>query len=84
MRHLILQRVAVRMLYDPALVAEVYRDASRPLSGLDLSPSELAWLTRPDARAFTRRSFGGACACAHARSNSGEALQREVTDRQGG
>ncbi len=52
MSHTALQRVLVRMLYDPALVRAVYRDAEAALAGVDLSPAERSWLTEADPRAY--------------------------------
>ena len=52
MSHAALQRVLVRMLYDPALVRAVYRDAEAALAGVDLSPAERTWLTAADPRAY--------------------------------
>jgi hypothetical protein len=48
----VLQRVVVRMLYDPAFQEEVYRDAERALAGLELAPEERRWLVEPDPRAY--------------------------------
>ncbi|MEZ4470685.1 MAG: hypothetical protein R3F60_07790 [bacterium] len=45
-----LQRVVVRMLHDPALVAAVYADAEGALASDDVSPTERAWLVAPDRR----------------------------------
>ncbi|MCB9545604.1 MAG: hypothetical protein H6706_07040 [Myxococcales bacterium] len=45
-----LQRVVVRMLHDPALVAAVYADADAALAGEDVTAAERAWLTAPDPR----------------------------------
>ena len=45
-----LQRVVVRMLHDPALVAAVYADADAALAGVPLSATERAWLVAPDRR----------------------------------
>lgn len=57
-----LQRVAVRMLYDPALVEAVYADAARALADVELSAAERGWLTAPDRRRWLadpmRRSRG--------------------------
>ena len=46
------QRVVVRMLFDPALVEAVYRDADAALADEGLSPAERRWLTAPDRRAY--------------------------------
>ncbi|MEE2786997.1 MAG: hypothetical protein VX589_06630 [Myxococcota bacterium] len=45
-----LQRAAVRMFYDEALVHRVYENPSAALMDLSLSQEELAWLVRPDRR----------------------------------
>lgn len=45
-----LQRVAVRMLFDPALVEAVYAGAEAALAEVDLGADERAWLTAPDRR----------------------------------
>ncbi|MCA9557117.1 MAG: hypothetical protein KC583_01025, partial [Myxococcales bacterium] len=45
-----LQRVVVRMLYDPALVEAVYADADAALADEPLSEAERAWLVAPDRR----------------------------------
>ncbi len=45
-----LQRVVVRMLYDPGLVAAVYADATAALAGVDVTEEERAWLVAPDRR----------------------------------
>lgn len=45
-----LQRVVVRMLYDPALVEAVYADPQRALADVDLEPDERSWLVAPDRR----------------------------------
>ncbi len=45
-----LQRVVVRMLYDPALVEAVYVDAATALVGVDVTDVERAWLVAPDRR----------------------------------
>lgn len=47
-----LQRVVVRMLYDPALVARVYDDAATALPDAPLRESERSWLTAADRRAY--------------------------------
>lgn len=52
MSHLALQRVAVRMLYDPAFQAAVYRDTATALAGVDLSADERSWIAKPDPRAW--------------------------------
>lgn len=45
-----LQRVVVRMLYDPALVEAVYADADAALAGAPLTAAERSWLTQADRR----------------------------------
>jgi hypothetical protein len=52
MSHRTLERVYVRMLFDPGLVAAVYEDAERALAGLDLEPAERAQLVAVDRRAW--------------------------------
>jgi hypothetical protein len=52
MSHRTLERVFVRMLFDPAFVASVYADAERALDGLDLEPAERAQLVAVDRRAW--------------------------------
>lgn len=52
MSHRTLERVYVRMLFDPALVDAVYADADTALAGLDLAPAERAQLTAIDRRAW--------------------------------
>ena len=52
MSHRTLERVYVRMLFDPAFVAAVYEDADAALSGLDLEPDERAHLVGVDRRAW--------------------------------
>lgn len=56
------QRVVVRMLYDPALVEAVYADAATALADVDVSAAERAWLTAADPRRWRadpmRRSRG--------------------------
>ena len=47
-----LQRVSVRMLYDPAFVASVYDDPARALDGLDVSPAERELLVKSDRRVW--------------------------------
>lgn len=57
-----LQRVVVRMLYDPVLVEAVYRDAAKALAGVELTAVERGWLVAPDRRRYQadplRRSRG--------------------------
>ncbi|HVO30136.1 MAG TPA: hypothetical protein VMV18_05355, partial [bacterium] len=50
-----LQRVMVRMLYDPAFRERVYA-SDAPLAGLDLPARAHAWLVRPDRRAWATDS----------------------------
>jgi len=45
-----LQRVVVRMLYDPALVDAVYADADQALAEVDVTDVERSWLVAPDRR----------------------------------
>ena len=45
-----LQRVVVRMLYDPAFVDSVYADAESALVGVSLTGEERTWLVAPDRR----------------------------------
>lgn len=52
MSHLALQRVAVRMLYDPTFQKSVYADTASALAGLDLTAEERAWIAKPDPRAW--------------------------------
>lgn len=57
-----LQRVVVRMLYDPALVEAVYADAAAALADVELTAAERGWLTAADRRRWRadpmRRSRG--------------------------
>ena len=89
MSHVALQRVAVRMLWDPAFVERVYATPKVALAGDDLETEEVAWLTRPDRRAWStdphRRArtlhglleeFPGAGALAARRPNGVAALDR--------
>lgn len=52
MSHAILQRVVVRMLYDPDFAARVLADPDGALAGVDVSQEERAWLREPDPRAW--------------------------------
>lgn len=52
MSHVALQRVAMRMLWDPEFAARVYATPQVALAGDDLSGHEIEWLTRPDRRAW--------------------------------
>jgi hypothetical protein len=44
MSHLALRRVMIRLLHDPAFVAEVHADPARALAGVELGADERAWL----------------------------------------
>ena len=52
MSHVALQRVAMRMLWDPEFVARVYTTPQVALAGDALTPAEISWLTKPDRRAW--------------------------------
>jgi hypothetical protein len=52
MGHRTLERVYVRMLFDPAFVDAVYADAARALAGLDLEPAEREGLVAVDRRSW--------------------------------
>ena len=47
-----LQRVVVRMLYDPAFVAQIFADATTALRDEDLTDQERRWLVEVDRRAY--------------------------------
>ena len=47
-----LQRVVVRMLFDPTFRDRVYADPMMVLSDVDLTPEERQWLITPDPRAY--------------------------------
>lgn len=47
-----LQRVVVRMLYDPVLVAQVFADPATALHDTDLTETERTWLVQVDRRAY--------------------------------
>lgn len=47
-----LQRVVVRMLYDPELVAQVFADPATALQDVDLTAAERTWLVQADRRAY--------------------------------
>jgi hypothetical protein len=47
-----LQRVVVRMLYDPALVAQIFADPATALRDEDLTDPERRWLVETDRRAY--------------------------------
>lgn len=47
-----LQRVVVRMLYDPGLVQRVYEDAAAATRDCGIEATEASWLTAPDRRAW--------------------------------
>lgn len=51
------QRVIVRMLYDPAFRQTVYGAPHTALAGLELTPEERDALVRPDPRAFGTDPF---------------------------
>lgn len=53
MSHVALQRVAMRMLWDPEFVARVYTTPHVALASDELSPDEISWLTKPDRRAWS-------------------------------
>jgi hypothetical protein len=48
----LLQRVVVRMLFDPAFCDLVYADPAAALHGVDLTCEERQWLVTPDRRAY--------------------------------
>jgi hypothetical protein len=48
----VLQRVVVRMLFDPAFCQRVYADPATALHGVDLTAEERQWLVTPDPRAY--------------------------------
>lgn len=52
MSHRTLERVFVRMLFDPAFVDAVYSDAAAALAELDLAPDEVANIVGTDRRAW--------------------------------
>ena len=52
MGHQALQRVAVRMFYDPSFVDRVYADPRAATADCELDDRERAWLVRPDRRAW--------------------------------
>ncbi len=45
-----LQRVVVRMLFDPTYVKQIYLDSEEALRGADVTSEEAAWLSRGDER----------------------------------
>jgi hypothetical protein len=47
-----LQRVVVRMLYDPAFVAQVFANPATALRDEDLTDQERRWLVAADQRAY--------------------------------
>jgi hypothetical protein len=53
----VLQRVVVRMLYDPAFQDAVFEAPEQALEGLDLAPEERRWLVEPDRRAYRTDPF---------------------------
>ena len=52
MGHHALQRVVVRMIYDPVFARSVSADARRALKDVSLSEAEVSWLKEVDPRAF--------------------------------
>jgi hypothetical protein len=52
MSHAAVQRVIVRMLYDPAFVARGYAEPTKATADCDLEESEREWLVGPDRRAY--------------------------------
>ena len=52
MSHIALQRVMVRMLYDPEFASTVLADPSRALADVTLTAEEQGWLLGPDPRAW--------------------------------
>ena len=52
MGHHALQRVVVRMIYDPVFARSVSADARRALKDVSLSEAEVSWLKDVDPRAF--------------------------------
>ncbi len=52
MSHVALQRVMVRMLYDPGFARRVLGDPDGALAGIDLTAEERGWLLGPDPRAW--------------------------------
>lgn len=52
MAHLALQRVIVRMLWDPEFAERVRSQADVALAGEELTGEEIAWLKKPDPRAW--------------------------------
>lgn len=52
MSHRQLQRVVVRMLYDPAFAARVFADPATVLCDEDLTDEERHWLVNADPRAY--------------------------------
>ena len=52
MSHHHLQRVVVRMLYDPAFVAQIFADPAAALGHEDLTEQERHWLVEVDRRAY--------------------------------
>lgn len=49
----VLQRVVVRMLFDPTFCHRVYADATAALADVDLTPEERQWLVAADPRAYS-------------------------------
>ncbi len=52
MSHTALQRVIVRMLYDPQFVTQIFNDPATALTNEHLSADERSWLVQSDRRAF--------------------------------
>lgn len=52
MSHIALQRVIVRMMFDPEFCKQIFQNSARTLDGVDVSDNEREWLTQPDARAY--------------------------------
>lgn len=52
MAHVALQRVIVRMLWDPEFAERVRTQTGVALAGEDLTTDEIAWLQKPDPRAW--------------------------------
>jgi hypothetical protein len=50
--HRVLQKLVVRLLYDPELVARVFSDPERALAGLELTAAERHMAVAPDRRAY--------------------------------
>ncbi|MED5369985.1 MAG: hypothetical protein VX899_03140 [Myxococcota bacterium] len=59
MGHQALQRVSMRMLYDPRFAEQVYADPSATLASVDITETERQWLLDVDPRAWTVDSQRG-------------------------